>query len=783
MSTFKQIATALINRGITVVPVQPREKRCTLLGWQNAATTDPTQIAEWNAENPNYNVGAVAKPDGVWILDADNPALSSIIESNCKQAFPDTFMVKSGKGYHYYFKQTDASRAMGNVKEGGLFDAQVNNKYVVGPGSIHPSGATYTVLNDVDPVEAPQFLIDWVIRYQVRQKSAVVSNSVLTGVEAKAEMKTKVQWLVNFLTGSSATVYSKKPVAYGEGYKVYVECPNSEEHSEDNGITQTAVMALNEGGYSFVCQHGHCKGLDWDWFKSEVEEEIDFDDPEFKVEWASAEPDPEPEEEPVEVVAEADEEEIPPSIVGEINLTNSGNAKRLVRGEGHNIKFCHSKKKWYVWTGKRWLEDDRGVIYRKAERIVQTAIMADGNLAVIGMEDDEKVDKILDGYRKFAMASESKKGLDAMVQLAANQQGIPVRITDFDTDADLFNVSNGIINLSKGDLTPAKRKNLCTKLANVEFTPEADCPRWKEFLNTIFNGNKDLIAFIQRCVGYSLTASTIEQCFFLLHGSGANGKSTLLHILGKLMGEYAQTAEFTSFTAKQGEQVRNDLAKLVGARLVMASEGDSNKRFSEAIVKQLTGGDKISARFLYGEYFEFLPQFKLFLATNHKPKVIGQDHGFWRRVRLIPFSVEIPLAEQDMRLEEKLEKELPGILNWALEGLRAWQENGLQAPAEVLAATKEYREEEDALQAFIDENCVINKSFQAPAAELYHKYSNWAKDCNEYVVNNREFAKRLQEKGFAKKKTKKGLRYTGLSLRFAEEHTAEAEEELIQAIQ
>ncbi len=295
----------------------------------------------------------------------------------------------------------------------------------------------------------------------------------------------------------------------------------------------------------------------------------------------------------------------------------------------------------------------------------------------------------------------------------------------------------------------AKRKNLCTKVSKVEFDSTAKCPQWLEFLNTIFSSNQEMIDYIQRCVGYSLTPETTEQCFFLMYGTGANGKSKLLEVLAYIFGDYAQNAQFDSFTVKQNEGIRNDLANLCGARLVMASEGDQNKRISEGVVKQITGEDKITARFLYGEEFSFKPTFKLWLATNHKPKVIGQDYGFWRRVRLIPFEVTIAKVKQDVHLGAKLKSEAAGILNWAFEGLKAWQDQGLNDPSEVLAATADYRNEEDVLQIFIDSECIIESGAVAAAAKLYAEYKRWAEDGSEYVMNSREFKKRLMEKGFS----------------------------------
>jgi putative DNA primase/helicase len=257
---------------------------------------------------------------------------------------------------------------------------------------------------------------------------------------------------------------------------------------------------------------------------------------------------------------------------------------------------------------------------------------------------------------------------------------------------------------------------------------------------------------VQRAVGYSLSGSTAEQCLFFLYGTGKNGKSTFLEIVRALAGEYATQADFTTFLEKRNDSgPRNDIARLFGARVVTSSEVGENKKLNEPLVKSLTGGDTIAARRLYSEAFEFEPTFKLWLAANHKPRIAGTDLGIWRRVRLVPFTVEIPEAEQDQNLKEALKTELPGILAWAVAGCRLWQLHGLGLPDEVRAATEAYRSEQDTLGNFLEEYCEVGAGYTALVGQLYDAYKEWCRDGEQKPSSKIVFGRMLGERGFLAK--------------------------------
>ncbi len=271
------------------------------------------------------------------------------------------------------------------------------------------------------------------------------------------------------------------------------------------------------------------------------------------------------------------------------------------------------------------------------------------------------------------------------------------------------------------------------------------------------SGDAELVTFLQRAAGYSLTGSTREQCLFVLYGTGANGKSSLLDTLRLLLGDYAQQTESKTFTEKKQDSISNDIARLKGARLVAASETESGGRLAESLVKQMTGGEPLTARFLHQEFFEFRPEFKVWLGTNHKPVIKGSDNAIWRRIRLIPFDVTIPPAERDKDLLFKLREELPGILAWAVRGCADWLRNGLSEPESVMSATSAYRDEMDVLGPFFSECCHFTHIAKTSASELYRAYGGWVERFGEKPMSQRSFGMSLSERGLSRSKNSAGL--------------------------
>jgi putative DNA primase/helicase len=427
------------------------------------------------------------------------------------------------------------------------------------------------------------------------------------------------------------------------------------------------------------------------------------------------------------------------------HLTDLGNARRLVARHGRDLHFCAQRGGWLVWDGRRWATDRTGEVYRRGRETV-AAIYGEAEAA-----QDGETRKALGSH---ALKSEAEPRLRAMVSLAASEPGIPVLPEQLDTDPWVLNCLNGVLDLRSGNLGEHRRELLCTKLAPVAYDPRATCPMWGTFLECIMGGNLELIGFLQRAVGYSLTGDTSDDIVFILYGRGGNGKSTCLEVLRATLGDYAQQTPFDTFLRRKHKSggPNNDVARLHGARLVTAVEADEGAHLAEAMVKQLTGGDTVTARFLHQEYFEFKPQFKPFLAANHKPRIRGTDNAIWRRIKLIPFTVSIPEDEQDEDLPEKLCAELPGILSWAVRGCLEWREVGLGVPAAVRGATNDYRAEEDVVAGFVVDCCTLEPTARVFARDLYPAYTQWCEANGEKPLSQREVGKRLKDRGLDHKR-------------------------------
>lgn len=348
----------------------------------------------------------------------------------------------------------------------------------------------------------------------------------------------------------------------------------------------------------------------------------------------------------------------------QFKLSELGNAERLVARHGKDIRYCHEWNKWLIWTGTHWQIDLTGEVERRAKETIR-AIYSE----VAETEDEEKRAALA----KHAAKSETNRAISAMVELAKSEPGIPVLSDQLDSDIWLLNCKNGTLDLRTGELRPHNRKDYITRIIPTEYNPYADFEEWAKFLHRIMNDNAELISFLQRAVGYSLTGSTREQCLFMLYGCGANGKTTFLEAISDVLAGYAQRTPTDTLLAKDTSGISNDIARLKGARFVVASEVEEGKRMAESLVKQMTGGEKMTARFMRAEYFEFMPHFKLWVGTNHKPVIRGTDQAIWRRIKLIPFNVTIPPEERDKNLLNKLRREMPGILNWAVMGCMDWQ--------------------------------------------------------------------------------------------------------------
>jgi putative DNA primase/helicase len=417
------------------------------------------------------------------------------------------------------------------------------------------------------------------------------------------------------------------------------------------------------------------------------------------------------------------------------NLTDLGNSERFVSQHGENVRYCYLWGKWLVWTGGRWKRDDAGQVHRLAKKTVRS---------LYGEASDAEDEERRKAVAKHASRSEGADKIKAMLELARSE--VPVAPDELDSDPWLLNASNGTVDLRTGQLRGHRREDLITKLAPVEYNPNAAAPTWEAFLERVLPG-EELRTFVRRAAGYSATGDTSEQVMLINHGAGNNGKSTFQEALSAALGDYSMRAPTEMLMAKRAGGVPNDVARLKGARFVTASETEEGRRLAESLVKDLTGQDTISARFMRAEWFDFKPSHKLWLSTNHKPEIRGTDNAIWRRIRLVPWAVAIPPAERDRKLAQKLRSELSGILAWIVEGCLEWRREGLQAPAEVRKATAGYRSEMDVLGDFLADRCFRGERLEVGKDELYKAYQMWSEDAGERTETKRKFGMLLKERG------------------------------------
>jgi putative DNA primase/helicase len=441
---------------------------------------------------------------------------------------------------------------------------------------------------------------------------------------------------------------------------------------------------------------------------------------------------------------------------GLLQHTDTTNAYRLLVEHGKDIRFNAPWKKWIVWNGARWEMDNGYLIHDKGLKMIRGIYRELYKTA----DYRERID-----IEKHAMQSESARRRKALIEVATWIPELNVCTDDLDKDKWLFNVRNGTIDLRTGDKREHRQEDLITRMADVEYDQNADCPAWKKFIMEIMDYNTELIHFIQNAAGWAISGDTSEQTMFILFGTGANGKSTFLNTIMNLLGDYAIATPTETFMRKSGDHITNDIARLRGTRFVTTTEAEHGKRLSEPLIKQITGNDKMTARFLYGEFFNFVPTFKIFMATNHKPVIKGTDHGIWRRIKLIPFTTRIEEDKQDKHLEEKLMREGPGILNWLIEGARRWREEGLKTPTIILRATAEYRSEMDVIGNFIRERCEHGAGFSIRARELFKCYQDWCDENNEHAVSERFLGLRLKEMGIGQKRSNDGRYWVGMRIR------------------
>jgi putative DNA primase/helicase len=705
-------------------------------GLKNASSREEV-VQAWWTKAPKANIAVVTGEDsGLVVLDADGQAGLLTLQ---EKRLPETIMARSGRrdgGLHYYFQHPgERIKNLRILGSNSGVDTRGDGGYIILPPSEHWSGNRYEWVNapgSMKFAKLPAWVIEEAGEGGSKSKDAeettddqpeIISegrNSFLT-VQAGHLRRSGLSEDAMLFALRDINAQRCQPMLPDE--EVVRIAANSMKW-EPAANPMPRMKLIDDGGNG---SNGGGGGNPGDNDDGSSDRLIDI-----------------------------------PPLFATANKTDAGNAECFVEFYGHQFRYAPERGKWYKWTGAAWQEDLSGTVVRAMLHVVRLRHQVAPTL-----RKKERVE-----LWKHCEKSESSGRLHAAVQIAGVLKGMSISITELDHDRYLLGTPNGILNLSAGKVGEFMESDpayFISRLTDVPYDPKATCPLWEKTVAEIFNNDMDLVKYVQRIVGYSLTGDMREQAFFIFYGKGANGKSTFLGVLRQLLGDYSATIPFESFDADQRNPIGNDIAALRGKRFVVCIEAEHNRRLAEARIKSITGGDEISCRFLYGEYFSYLPQFKVIVAVNHRPLIRGDDHGIWRRVHIIPFDRRFEGNQENKELKDQLAAEMPGILNWALEGLREWHKIGLSRPQRVLEETEAYKATSDQIGRWIDDTCIEKPDAIELASKAYTKYKSWCEENNERPYSQNVWVQRLGDRNlkvekFSTSGQKKAVVLRGLEL-------------------
>jgi P4 family phage/plasmid primase-like protien len=813
---FIEIATFMISRGIHVVPTYKGERSPLFTAWQEQATLDLKRVEEWITKGypiqkkdteewylrkvtPDHNCCAIGKFEAAFPIDIDD------IKAAYRRGMPSlpiTPMTETpSAGLHAYLRHTAKSMALGktrNVFDNGVKIAELkgHNGGVCAPGCVREDGGIYKPVNwELEIAEAPNDLMDWIGENSWEPKVWVTQTSL-----REFHPSFNKPW---DLAEHYEFEFEQNPFYLPDGSEWWVfksGCPYAgrEHASMKRKGNRCCCLIFCNGGVAFNCKACGDE-IKWEHVVEKLETEdniepypyviyLDEDkplvermllaDPKFPVEACDDNPKPAPKRPtPLFLIDDGVPEDFGVTnpkkpfkakvrveswddfpVDGSANKTDTGNGYLLTKRCGHDIRFV-VESGWHTWDGYRWKNDLETVeMLKKAKSVVKSMMIEAVNMP----EGDETERKERQAAIKWVFASEAQYRLEMMVK-NAKSNGLDCSQSDFDLDPYLFNTMNGTVDLRTGEARDYERNDLISKISPIYYDPTADCPRWKQFMLEIMEGDPTKVDFLQTAAGYSMTGDTREECFFVLYGTGRNGKGKFKDMISHIMGDYGRPTGFDTFTINKNQSaIPTDIAALAGVRFTVASESEQSKRLAEAKIKQMTGRDKVQGCFKYCEPFEYFPQYKIWLLSNAKPRIVGIDNAIWDRVVFIPFNRYFAPYERDERLIDKLMAESSGILNWMIEGCRRWQKEGLVRPKVITDATNEYRNEQDVLSHFIDEKCIVEPG--AEGVGIYTSYKTWAVENGEHVMRNSEFKSKLEDRGFVSGRTKNRRFWKGICL-------------------
>lgn len=702
------------------------------------ATNDPNQINRWWPPTSLFNIGiATGSKSGVFVVDVDGDEGRATLADLMRGHKPidDISKVTTGRGEHIYFR-CDGLR-VSNSQLGPGIDLRGEGGYVVGPGSLHASGAAYRlghwgqIRPKFRPAKAPECLLQAIhlqttpsmagYREHAVEERPYYGEAALEGEVAKvcgARPGTRNNTL-------NTAAYKLGQLISSGGLNIMAVSDRLAAAAQQIGLGPKEAAATIRSGLTAGQRQPRLLGVAATAVRPAKSTPEAADDPLAKE------------------LAQLDE-------------TDVGNAQRLVRRFGDRL-LCTPGLGFLVYDGTRWRRDDH---LRRMSYGEQTAV----HIASEARHLDRETDRA--GRARFSKASQSKSALDRMFDVARSR--LMKEDSTLDVDPYLLNVANGTVDLRTGVLQSHAAVDFLTRLAAVDYDPMAKCPVFLAFLGRALREDAELIAFLQKAIGYTLTGQTNEQVFFFLYGPGSTGKSTLINLIRYLLGDYgAHTPSETLLSKQYDSGIPADLARLQGVRMVTAIEVNWNRQIDEAKLKGMTGGDPITARYMRQNFFTYVPEFKLWMAANDLPGVRGTAEAFWRRARVVPFTVETPKEKVDDTLPAKLRAELPGILAWAVQGCLAWQREGLIAPEAVQQATEGWVRKADHLVKFTADEFIRDTSHFIGAHDCYERYKGWCDKHGETPYDNRRLKQGLEGLDYTHTRMRSGSVWQGVKLRMA----------------
>lgn len=678
--------------GLRMHPLLPKNKVPIVKAWQTKATTDESIIRQWSAIHRDCNWGvATGAESGVFVVDLDPKSGGDKSWARLVKAnkMPDTVTVLTGGGgVHLYFAYPK--------------NMDIRN-------SASKIGKGVDIRGDGGQVAVPPSLHPSGRYYEWEDGKS----------PGEIEFAKPPKWLLSMIVDGQR---GEDSVVIGE---------QVEKGTRNNQIYHQALYLARQGALQEVTLEAMLA-----WCRN-IREEVDEDEVEATVDSAYK--------------YHANEKGKQVSVV-DLELSDVGNAQRLIRASGDNLRYVPSLG-WHVWDNRHWGRDVEDLGVRKAAVDTIDQLKADIT-EQIKVETDRGKAAALFKMLQWSVNSHSAGKLTAMVEVAKVFPKIVRSASGMDDERSTFllNCVNGTLDLRTGELVEHDREMFITRLLPFEYHPKAKCPTWLRTLNLAFGGDKDMIAYFKRAIGYSLSAALSEQCFFICWGeSGNNGKSTLLETVQRILGDdYAMMSDARVVSSKDKDNhVLSSLAALNGVRMVSINEISDTAVLDEELIKQLTGGDTLQAKKLYMEPFTYKPKFKIWMRANNKPIVRGTSEAFWRRVKLIPFTHTIPPEKRRPRheVDAELVAESEGILAWAVQGFQEWYSGGLRDPQQVIDASGEYREASDVVAQFMSECTVSEKGSQVTRKALYNTFKAWYEDQGlRYIMSSTKFSRRVADR-------------------------------------